>query len=144
MYQLSIQTQTCRFSIQRHVSSIFPADRCFIVSSRSRSSPVLRNRRVFCRPIEAKPGASSSWCWGVQRKRKILYKLKNSSLKGFAARLSGLPFRLSSECRVFRFSRNKRAKLKKKTAHSCSSQRQPIVIQQWYIHVPLHRKLAIA
>ena len=62
-------------------SSIFPADRSFIVSCRSRSSPVLRNWRLFCRPIEAKPGASSSWCWGVHGKHKILYKLKNSSLK---------------------------------------------------------------
>ena len=87
-------------------------------SSRSRSSPVLRNRRLFCRPIEieAKPGASSSWCWGVHCKRKILYKLKNFSLKSLAARLSGLLFNLSSECRVFRFSRRKREKSKKKTA----------------------------
>ena len=41
----------------------------------------LRNRRLFCRPTEGKPGAWSSWCWGVHRKRKILYKLKKSCLK---------------------------------------------------------------
>ena len=87
-----------------------------MVSSGSLSSPVLRNRRLFCRPIEAKPGASSSWCWGMHRKRKILYKLKASSLKWLVARLPGLLLNLRSECRVFRFSRNKLAKSKKKTA----------------------------
>ena len=60
----------------------------------------MRNRRLLCRPIEAKPGASLSWCWSVHRKRKIFYKLKNSSLKSFAARLSGRRFSLNSECRV--------------------------------------------
>ena len=46
--------------IQHHVSRIFPADRCFIVSFRSRGSPVVRNQRLFSRPIALKLGASSS------------------------------------------------------------------------------------
>ena len=40
--------------------------------------------------------------------------------------------------------RSQQWRKKKKLLRSCSFQQQSIGIQDWYIHVPLHRKLAIA
>ena len=47
--------------------------------------------------------AYPSCFWGLHRKRIILYRLKNSSLKCIVTRLSDVAFSLRSKCRELRF-----------------------------------------